>query len=199
MAKMHSQPEHMSIHTKNWGLSADEFSMLQEALEGGNELYFQRVFNQNFKRYINYIRSEMKLSYDDASDVTVEAFVKIHRFIKEKKVVYGNLEAYTMQTMRNEYLMLLRKRKQLPETDVELSTLEIVDEVYDETTFQQFEKAVEHLGEDCRGLLQRHYYEKMSHREIATSLNISEDASKTRMKVCRNKLREIFQQLLNAA
>lgn len=196
---LHLQPETMSIHTKNWGLSEADFNVLQAELVRGGESCFQKVFTQNYKRYANYIRSEMKLSYDDASDVTVEAFVKIHRFLKEGRVAYGNLDAYSMQVIRNEYLMLLRKRKQMPDADVEVNERELIDEAYDESTLQQFEHAFDRLGEDCRTLLQRHYYQKMSHRDIGVALNISEDASKTRTKVCRNKLREIFLQLLNAA
>ncbi|WP_373548564.1 RNA polymerase sigma factor [Haliscomenobacter sp.] len=189
----------MSNQQKNWGLSEAGFKELQDELIGGLESRFQLVFKQNFQRYCNYIRSEMKLSYDDASDVTVEAFIKIHRFIREGRISYGNLDAYSMQAIRNEYLMLLRKRKQLPESDVEVSNLELLDEEYDESTLQQFEQAFGRLGEDCRSLLQQHYFQKMSHRDIGAALNISEDASKTRTKVCRNKLRDIFQSLLNAA
>jgi RNA polymerase sigma factor (sigma-70 family) len=198
-AKLHLQPETMSIHTKNWGFSEADFNVLQAELVRGGESRFQQVFTQNYQRYTNYIRSEMNLSYDDASDVTVEAFVKIHRFLKEGRVAYGNLDAYSMQVIRNEYLMLLRKRKQLPESDVEVSNLELLDEEYDESTLQQFEQAFSRLGEDCRNLLQQHYFQKKAHRDIGVALNISEDASKTRTKVCRNKLRDIFQSLLNAA
>lgn len=189
----------MSNQQKNWGLSTTDFQLLQEEIAQGGETRFQQVFKQNYPRYCNYIRSEMNLSYDDASDVTVEAFIKIHRFIREGRVSYGNLDAYSMQAIRNEYLMLLRKRKQLPESDVEVNQLDLLDEEYDESTLQLFEQAFGRLGEDCRSLLQQHYFQKMSHRDIGTALNISEDASKTRTKVCRNKLRDIFQSLLNAA
>lgn len=184
---------------KNWGLTEAVFSRLLEELKEGDERTFQKIFTENFPKYCNYIRKDFKLSYDDASDVTIEAFVKIHRLLCESRVSYGNLEAYTMQCIRNEYRMLLRKRKQLPESDVEFNQLEILDEAYDESTLQQFEQAFSQLGGDCRSLLQQHYFQKISHREIGQILNISEDASKTRTKVCRNKLRELFLQILNAA
>ena len=138
----------------------------------------------------------MNINYDDASDVVTEAFVKMHRFILEKRVEYGNLEAYTLRIARNEYLMLLRKRKQLPEFDADFEKLDILDEEYDDTTMEQFENAFKHLGGDCQSLLKQHYYEKKAHRDIGITLNISEDGSKTRMKVCRNKLREVFLQFL---
>ena len=187
------------MQDKNWGLTEAEFQQLSTELERGDERQFRTVFTKNFAKYRNYIRSSMNISYDDASDAVTEAFVKMHRFIVEKRVEYGNLEAYTMRIAKNEHLMLLRKRKQLPESDADFDRIDIADEEYDDSTMQQFEAAFEHLGNDCRTLLKHHYFEKIAHRDIGAALNISEDASKTRMKVCRNKLREVFLQLLKAA
>ena len=186
------------MEDKNWGLTEAEFQKLITDLEKGNEKQFHSIFTKHFAKYRNYLRSDMNISYDDARDSVTEAFVKMHRFMTEKRVEYGNLEAYTMRVARNEYLMLLRKRNQLPETDADFERLDIVDEEYDDSTMEHFEKAFGHLGTDCRNLLKLHYFEKKAHREIGQTLNISEDASKTRMKVCRNKLREVFLQLLRA-
>lgn len=184
------------MNDKNWGLSEAGFQQLMSDLDKGNEKQFRSIFTKHFAKYRNYLRSDMNISYDDASDAVTEAFVKMHRFILEKRVEYGNLEAYTMRIARNEYLMLLRKRKQLPETDAHFERLDIIDEEYDDSTMEQFEKAFGHLGTDCKDLLKLHYFEKKAHREIGQTLNISEDASKTRMKVCRNKLREVFLKFL---
>ena len=184
------------MNDKNWGLTEAEFQQLILDLDKGNERQFRGIFTKNFAKYRNYIKSDMNISYDDASDAVTEAFVKMHRFLTERRVEYGNLEAYTLRIARNEYLMLLRKRKQLPETDADFERLDIIDEEYDDSTMEHFEKAFGHLGTDCRDLLKLHYFEKKAHREIGQTLNISEDASKTRMKVCRNKLREVFLKFL---
>jgi RNA polymerase sigma factor (sigma-70 family) len=186
----------VSMEDKNWGLTEADFQQLIANLEKGDERQFRSVFTKHFAKYRNYIKSDMNISYDDASDVVTEAFVKMHRFLIEKRVEYGNLASYTLRIAKNEYLMLLRKRKQLPETHTDFDKLDRVDEEYDDSTMEQFEKAFGHLGNDCRDLLKLHYYEKKAHREIGQTLNISEDASKTRMKVCRNKLREVFLKFL---
>jgi RNA polymerase sigma factor (sigma-70 family) len=188
-----------SMEDKNWGLTEAGFQQLIAHLDKGDERQFQRIFTKNFAKYRNYIKSDMNISYDDASDAVTEAFVKMHRFLVERRVEYGNLMSYTLRIAKNEYLMLLRKRKQLPETDADFDKLDIIDEEYDDSTMEQFEKAFGLLGTDCRDLLKLHYYEKKAHREIGQTLNISEDASKTRMKVCRNKLRDVFLQFLKAA
>ena len=184
------------MEDKNWGLTEAGFQQLTIDLDNGNERQFHSIFTKQFAKYRNWMRSNMNISYDDASDAMTEAFVKMQRFIKERRVAYGNLESYTMRIARNEYLMLLRKRKQLPEADADFERLDIADEEYDDSTMEQFEKAFGHLGTDCRDLLKLHYFEKKAHREIGQTLNISEDASKTRMKVCRNKLREVFLKFL---
>lgn len=187
------------MNDKNWGLTEAGFQQLIQDLESGYEKTFHAIFTKHFTQYRNYLRKDMQISYDDASDAITEAFVKMHRFIVEKRVEYGNLEAYTLRIARNEYLMLLRKRKQMPESDTDFERLDIIDEEYDDSTMEHFEKAFQYLGTDCKDLLKRHYFEKSSHREIGQALNISEDASKTRTKVCRQKLREFFLQFLNAA
>lgn len=184
------------MEDKNWGLTEAGFQQLIADLDRGDEKQFHRIFKDNFAKYRNYLRRDMQIPYDDASDAVTEAFVKMHRFMVEKRVIYGNLESYTLRIARNEYLMLLRKKKQLPETDADFERLDIADEVYDDSTMEQFESAFGRLGTDCRELLKLHYFEKSTHREIGQALKISEDASKTRTKVCRQKLREIFLQLL---
>jgi RNA polymerase sigma factor (sigma-70 family) len=185
------------MEDKNWGLTEQAFQQLIGDLDRGDEKHFHSIFSKNFVKYRNYIKSDMNISYDDASDSVTEAFVKMHRFIIERRVEYGNLEAYTLKIARNEYLMLLRKKKHLPESDVDFDRLDIADDEYDDSTMEHFNKAFQHLGEDCKDLLKLHYYEKASHREIGQTLKISEDASKTRTKVCRQKLREIFLKYLN--
>ena len=184
------------MEDKNWGLSETAFQQLIADLDKGQEKEFDRIFKDNFAKYRNYIKSDMNISYDDASDAVTEAFVKMHRFLTERRVEYGNLKSYTLRIARNEYLMLLRKRKQLPEADADFERLDIADEEYDDSTMEQFESAFGHLGTDCRDLLKLHYFEKKAHREIGQALQISEDASKTRTKVCRQKLRELFLQCL---
>jgi RNA polymerase sigma factor (sigma-70 family) len=185
------------MEDKNWGLSEADFQQLIADLDKGNEKQFQSIFTKQFAKYRNYLRHDMNISYDDASDAVTEAFVKMHRFMNEKRVIYGNLESYTMRIARNEYLMLLRKRKQLPEADADFERLDIADEEYDDSTMEQFESAFGRLGTDCKDLLKLHYFEKSSHQQIGQTLKISEDASKTRTKVCRQKLREIFLQFLS--
>lgn len=185
------------MEDKNWGLTESGFQQLISELDKGDERQFKSIFTRYFKKYCHYIRSDMQISYDDASDAITEAFVKMHRFITEKRINYGNLEAYTLKIARNEYLMALRKKKQIPEIEADFERLDLIDEEYDDTTMHQFEQAFQQLGGECKDLLKAHYFEKISHREIGQRLNISEDASKTRMKVCRQKLREFFLQLLN--
>jgi RNA polymerase sigma factor (sigma-70 family) len=185
------------MENKNWGLTEKAFQQLIDDLDRGDEKKFHSIFSKHFVKYRNYIRSDMNMSYDDASDVVTEAFVKMHRFITERRVLYGNLEAYTLKIARNEYLMLLRKKKHIPEVDFDFDRLDIADDEYDDSTMEHFEKAFQHLGADCKGLLKLHYYEKASHRDIGQTFNISEDASKTRTKVCRQKLRESFLKYLS--
>jgi RNA polymerase sigma factor (sigma-70 family) len=187
------------MEAKNWGLTEARFQQLISELDSGNEKQFHAIFTKHFAKYRNFLRSDMNISYDDASDAVTEAFVKMHRFITEKRIEYGNLESYTLKIARNEYLMLLRKKKHLPETDTDFERLDIADDEYDDTTMEHFEIAFQRLGTDCKDLLKLHYFEKASHRDIGQALNISEDASKTRTKVCRQKLREFFVQLLSAA
>ena len=97
---------------KNWGLTEAEFQQLILDLDKGNESQFHSIFIKNFEKYRNYILSDINISYDDASDAVTEAFVKMHRFLTERRVEYGNLKADTLRIARKEYLMLLRKRKQ---------------------------------------------------------------------------------------
>lgn len=144
------------------------------------------------KKYIK----ENNGSTDDAEDIFQDALVILYKKVQEGKFEQtAPLKNYLMAIVRNCWMQELRRRKKLPETDVEPEMA--ADELTDEESAYVFAKAAFGLlGEKCRQLLIMFYFKKESYSQIAAALSFADDKTAKNQKYrCLQKAKENYLQL----
>jgi len=145
---------------------------------------------------INSFVSSNSGNYENAMDVLHEAL-----FIVHKKILLGTLDikttfdAYFFAIVRNLWIKELKRRK------IERSIIEYKEAIEQSTLPEEFtetpdnyaltQKAMESLGESCRVLLEKYYFQKKSWNEIAEELGYSTAASARNQKYkCLKKIKK---------
>jgi RNA polymerase sigma-70 factor (ECF subfamily) len=134
---------------------------------------------------------------EDAEDLLHESLIKIIRGIKDfQETFQGSFEAWMKRITVNNCLGALRKKMEL----VRLNGNEnIKDETENDEDYElpitsaepQFViEMIQTLPVGYRTVLNLYVFEKMSHKEIASSLNISENTSKSQLSKARSMLRK---------
>lgn len=172
-----------------------------EALRNGDRAEFARMMD-HFSTPIYRLGLKILGDEQDAEDILQETFIKAYRSIK-KFEGRSSLSTWLYRIATNEALMLIRKRK--PALDLVLEDEESEDveprEIVDwcclpedelmSTESQRFlEEAVQTLSPALRLVFLMRDVERLSIRETAEILQISESAVKVRLMRARLKLRE---------
>lgn len=157
-----------------------------------NELY--RIFaNAMFN-----ICRRMMGSEEDGRDVMqesfIDAFTKMHKLREEV-----TFSAWLKRIMVNNCINALRKRK-LEAFNLE-DDFDLPDEddswVKDDFTTNEAKKvmkAIDHISEGCRTVLNLYLFEGYDHKEIGQILSISEAASKSQYSKAKARIRKLIDQ-----
>lgn len=142
-------------------------------------------------------------SKEEAKDVYQEAFITVWQNIKQDKFIAKNetsIDAYLYAIAKNKWMDVLRSKgfktttvmSQLDNLNLKSEeTPEINDDILNEKRLQDVMQAFSNIGEACKSLLMKFYFEKKSMQLIAEELVL--DAASTRNKKyrCMQKLREL--------
>lgn len=134
---------------------------------------------------------------EDAEDMLHESLIKILRGIHDfQETFQGSFEAWMKRITVNNCLSALRKK-------IDLVRLNGTENLKDETTSdEEYEiptayiqpeiviEMIQTLPVGYRTVLNLFVFEKMSHKEIASTLNISENTSKSQLSKARSLLRK---------
>lgn len=161
-------------------------------LASGDETLFERIFLHHFGACQNTLKRNYKASHEDAYDSVMWAMLRMRQLLLEKKVGFGNLEAYLIRMANNHYL-----KKQMRSREITVATLPDDQEeetpVFDEEMVQALGKAWSKLEEKCQILLKGFYYDKIELKQMTTHLNDSSEANtRKRKERCINALRKLF-------
>jgi RNA polymerase sigma factor (sigma-70 family) len=136
----------------------------------------------------------------DATDIFQEGLIALWTNIKQGKFELTNnakISTYLYALCRNLWISRLRKKKIIQPVDNNPKLEAIADEVDDmETQNEQITTLRNHfsrLSEGCRKILQLFYYQKVSLKEIAGQLNITEKTAKNNKYRCMQNLRSNYQ------
>lgn len=141
-------------------------------------------------------------SLENAKDIFQEAYFACWKKISSKEFVpdsRSQIEAYLFTAAKNKWKDQMRKGKRKKKISLDHIIHNLVAE--EGTTLADMEiqdkrltitlEAFENLGEACRNLLSKFYYEKLSIREIALDLEIEEASAKNKKYRCIQKLRNL--------
>jgi len=133
---------------------------------------------------------------DTASDIVQESFIKA--FTKIKQFDGGkNFEGWLKRIVVNTSLDAIRKNKKISFTDEKTlynQSEEVAAEkaIYEGINMSQILEAVNELSDGYRTIFNLYVMDGLTHKEIATYLNISEGTSKSNYSKAKAKLKVIL-------
>ncbi|MEZ5103332.1 MAG: RNA polymerase sigma factor [Draconibacterium sp.] len=158
--------------------------------ENENELYeiiYERYFSKVRDKCYSFFKNKT-FSEEFANDILSKVFEKLDGF-KGK----SSFSSWLYSISYNSIIDYLRKKKQLhyPNWNQENELPEIIDETDADLSDIQYEnllKVFDLIHPEEKALLLMKYQDSLSLKEIATSLAISEDAVKMRLKRARARV-----------
>ncbi len=140
---------------------------------------------------------------EDAKDIFQEGLIVLYEKVSVPDFVQtSSLKTFLHAICRNLWLKRLRRSSRRETSVGEIQLLPIADwedahrEDQQEEQKELVQQLLGQLGESCRRLLVRFYYERRSMQEIANLLGLSNDrVAKNKKARCMNKLRELHGQL----
>ncbi|MFC8685208.1 RNA polymerase sigma factor [Brevibacillus porteri] len=170
----------------------DDREVIAEVLQGNKEAY-ALIVNKYKGKIASILRRTLHHSHD-AEDMVQEVFIKAYYSLPDYKPNYS-FSAWLYRIAINRGIDELRKRKRMP------SVTEMDVEVKDECAIPEedyLEKEQRHalrqqmmtLDKNHRTILDLHYLQQLSYREIGNILSLSVDTVRMRLSYARKKLRD---------
>lgn len=149
------------------------FSRLRVGEATALDELFRRYYIDLCQVALRFVNNEQ-----EAEDIVQELFVSIWEKRESQRDDLGSVKAYLRRAARNRSLNYLRDRKRIPVDDVEvpitIAALEQADGALEQSELREkIHGAIDALPERCRLVFVMSKMEDMSHKEIASALNIS--------------------------
>lgn len=165
---------------------------LTQAICQNDENVLKWIYQENFPKVKQMVLANSG-STDEAKDIYQEAFLSFWTNIKSGKFRPENgsaLSGYLFQISKNKWLDTLRSQthKRTVFQDIFPETME-EDPEEKETNLVRIEGAFAKLGDNCRELLTRFYYQKESLSSLAGYFGWTEATTKNSKYRCMEKLR----------
>lgn len=168
------------------------------AIKANDDKALKLLYIENFSRVEKYVMQNSGTS-DEARDVYQEAYIAVWRNIQLDRFEPQNkqsLNAYLFQVAKNKWLDVLKssgRKLTRPLPDEENETPHHTDENnVDDERIQSIKHHFQQLGEVCRELLQRFYYERQSMKKISDAMKWTEATARNNKYRCLQKLRELI-------
>jgi len=172
------------------------------AIKANDNMVLKQLYQDNYKKVEVFILKNNG-SMPQAKDTYQEAFIAMYQNIKADKFTPTNetaLQGYLYQIAKNKWIDFLRsslykKTSQIAEgflikdEDTTMNEYDITEEEYNPKNLAM--EAFNHLGSECKKLLEVFYFQKKSLREIAVAFNIGEASARNKKYRCIQKLREL--------
>lgn len=155
-----------------------------------------------YKQYYNMVQSLIinnNGSFDDAKDIFQEAVIVLYEKARSGTFELNcQLKTYLYSVCRRLWLKRLQQQQQyIPDINGIAETVPVEEEIeaYGQRNveFHMMEKAMLHLGEPCRSLLEAFYLQKRNMTEIASHFGYTNaDNAKNQKYKCLMRLRKLF-------
>lgn len=175
----------------------DDVTLIKECSRGNAKA--QRALFDKFAPKMLAVCMRYLKNMDEAEDALQDGFVKVFQKIPEFKME-GSLEGWIRRIMVNNSLDAIRRnKKQLLEDDVDTvqHKVSFTDFQFDDMDLQHLMKIIQSLPDGYRVVFSMFAIEGYSHKEIAETLGVSENTSKSQYSRARALLREKLEQVKN--
>jgi len=175
----------------------NNFSEQVQAIRDNSGQVLQQLYTDNYSAAERYILQNNG-SIEEAKDVFQEAFIAVWKNIQLEKFIPQNeqsLKAYLFQVSKNKWISYLRSSAYKKTTALKYDAVEVPDDDSNEGANEYISavaKNIVKLGENCREVLTRFYYEKESLRTIAAFFGWTEQTARNNKYRCIEKLRSLL-------
>jgi len=173
----------------------DDRTLVTECAKGNPRA--QRVLFDKFAPKMLAVIMRYLRNMDEAEDTLQDGFVKIFHKIGEFKME-GSLEGWIRRIMVNTALDMLRKNKKLL-GDIQLDDVSYKvsyeDTGFDDMNVEQLLKMIDALPDGYRIVFNMFAIEGYSHKEIADTLGVTENTSKSQYSRARAFLRNQLEKI----
>lgn len=172
-----------------------------DRLKAGDADILKELYSSNYPKVEQYVLQN-KGTTEHAKDVYQEAFLAVWQKIRTGTFTEnrpGSINGFLYTVAKNKWLDYLRSshfKKTLELTENNM-TEPIHDQYYDaqkdreEMKLKRTMESFRNLNTECKEILIKFYYQKMSLREIAVLINIDEASARNKKYRCMQKLREL--------
>ena len=151
-----------------------------------------RAIYDSYAQYLFAVCRRYTGDSESAADILQDSFVKIFTSLDSFEWRgEGSLKSWMRRIVVNEALMFLRSRRRDGEflsSDGLPETAEEDEPDVDGIPMQELQRMISELPEGYRTVFNLYVFEKMSHREIAAALGISENTSYSQFSRARSLL-----------
>jgi RNA polymerase sigma factor (sigma-70 family) len=168
------------------------------ALKQNDEASLGFFYRKNYQKVMSYVKNNSGTE-DEAKDIYQEAFIAVWRNIQLDRFQPQNetaLDGYLYQVSKNKWLDRLRAAKRVQM--VALTELNAGADPSTENNEQEeqmlnnMKAKLKLLGDNCRDLLERFYYQKQSMRTISVAMEWTEATARNNKYRCIQRLRELL-------
>jgi RNA polymerase sigma-70 factor, ECF subfamily len=176
----------MEVNLKLTEKAQRDYQLVQAALEKGEQMAYSELM-KNYRDSLYFMMLKMTNNPQDADDLTIEAFGKAFRNLKQYTPDYA-FSTWLFKIASNNCIDFLRKKKMndavsLDNGDREEGTDDLADIIHSPTRtpeeeiirqqkIQALREVVEKLKPHYRRLIELRYYEEFSYEEISQQLDI---------------------------
>lgn len=167
------------------------------AIRENDEVVMKAFYRENYPKVETYVLNNSGTS-DEAKDIYQEAFIAMWRNIqlgRFKQHAGTSLEGYLYQVAKYKWLDHLRtaKRRQVVPLAAETNGFKMPElSENEQELLMLITTKMKLLGEMCREVLDRFYYQKQSMRTISEAMNWTEATAKNNKYRCLQRLRELL-------
>lgn len=181
----------------------EEQRLLVEKIRQNNEATLKKLYQTNYPKIENYILKNNG-SVEQAKDVYQDAFLKLWISIKKNGFTSQN------ETAINGYLYTIAKNKWIDSRRANLTSRTAVlkdlqnvasNEDIEDITLYEIEKDTQlqltmssfnDLGDACKKVLSKFYFEKKTMQQLAKELQLTPASAKNKKYRCIQNLRELI-------
>ncbi len=157
------------------------------------------------KKVFDYVMMMVK-DGDIADDIVQETFIKVVRFIDERRYTdNGRFLSWVMRIAHNQVIDYFRQNKhenKITESDagfdllgtVKFSSKTVEDDIVADQIKDDVRRLIEHLPDEQKEVVKMRYYEDLSFKEIAEQTGVSINTALGRMRYALINLRKMIKE-----
>lgn len=166
-----------------------------------NQRVAQKKLYTIYYRYAMSIALRYSSSYDNAIEITNDAFLKIYKDLKKIAPRFDSTAISFMAWFKKvvinssiDYLRKYHKKEMMVTTDLEHVVLSYEHETAEQMfQYKEIMKAIQKLSPTYKAVFNLYVIEGFSHAEISNKLNIAEGTSKSNLSKARQNLQKLLQ------